>query len=283
MAGFRESLGRKTPGIARFAGVFYRAFHALRYYTPQLGRIARWSLQSREFGNFTYALSDVSYQYLAHTLSVITGETVSRMLGYMNELGNDIELREFVIASVRQSPHRYESDDTCEFGRRVGWYAMARAAKPRVVVETGVDKGLGSVVLCAALRRNAAEGAPGQYFGTDINPNAGWLLRAPYDSVGRILYGDSIETLRRFDREIDLFVNDSDHSPEYEFREYLEVDRKLSAGAVVLGDNAHVSDSLARFSLQAGRRFVYFRETPKDHWYPGAGIGFSFPPVRTNV
>ena len=37
------------------------------------------------------------------------------------------------------------------YGRRLGWYALVRALKPRTVVETGADKGLGSCVL-AALR-----------------------------------------------------------------------------------------------------------------------------------
>ena len=81
------------------------------------------------------------------------------------------------------------------FGRRLGWYAVARAMKPRVVVETGVERGHGALLLCAALLRNAAEGAPGRYYGTDINPSAGWLLAGRYAETGKILYGDSIASL----------------------------------------------------------------------------------------
>jgi hypothetical protein len=81
------------------------------------------------------------------------------------------------------------------FGVTSGWYAFVRILS-RVVVETGVDKGLGSVLLCAALMRNRAEGFPGQYLGTDINPDAGFLLAEPYNGVGGILYGDSIQSLQ---------------------------------------------------------------------------------------
>ncbi len=41
-----------------------------------------------------------------------------------------------------------------------------------------MDKGLGSVVLAAALLRNAAEGHPGRLTSLDINPEAGYLARA---------------------------------------------------------------------------------------------------------
>ena len=87
-------------------------------------------------------------------------------------------------------------------------------------METGVDKGLGSCVLSAALLRNHAEGHPGRYLGTDINPQAGWLFQGPYRKAGQILYGDSIESLQCLEGPIDLFINDSDHSAEYEEREY---------------------------------------------------------------
>jgi hypothetical protein len=29
--------------------------------------------------------------------------------------------------------------------------------------------------------------------------------------------------------------------------------------------------------MKTGRNFVFFKEQPKAHWYPGAGIGISYP------
>jgi predicted O-methyltransferase YrrM len=148
--------------------------------------------------------------------------------------------------------------------------------KPRLIVETGVEKGLGSVLLCSALLRNQDEGFSGWYYGTDIAPEAGFLLAPPYDSVGQVLYGDSIESLKRLD-SIDLFINDSDHSPEYERLEYEVIASKMTPRGIILGDNAHYTGELASFSENRGRQFLFFHEEPAAHWYPGGGIGISFP------
>ena len=144
-------------------------------------------------------------------------------------------------------------------------------------METGVDKGLGAVVLCSAILKNKEEGFPGKYYGTDINDQAGYLLNDKYKSVGKIIYGDSIISLKNFDKTIDVFINDSDHSGNYEYQEYLTIKNKLSTKAIILGDNSHATDKLLKFSIENERNFILFREEPKNHWYPGAGIGISFP------
>ena len=123
-------------------------------------------------------------------------------------------------------------------------------------------------------------GGGGEYYGTDINPNAGQLLVEPLARFGKILYGDSLESLSELDVEIDLFINDSDHSVDYEMAEYQLIRDKLSDRAVILGDNSHATDKLSRFSEEFGRNFVFFSENPKNHWYPGGGIGISYPKTQ---
>jgi Methyltransferase domain len=262
-------------GLGRVVLVPVRLRTALGYYAPQLTRMVAWAISSREATNFTFEITQENYEYLAHTISAITGVPYSASLGYLDELQGDETLRRHVIDGIRKSPMRHSADERCAFGRRLGWYAFVRILKPRVIVETGVDKGLGSVTLCAALMRNEVEGFPGRYFGTDKDPDAGFLLTEPYSRVGKILYGDSIQSLEGIP-EIDIFINDSDHSAEYERREYELVAPKLGPNGLILGDNSHCTDVLARFSAERGRQFIFFREQPKDHWYPGAGIGISF-------
>ena len=254
----------------------FRFATAFGHHAPKLKHILSWTLLSRETTNFTYEITNKNQEYLAHTVSVVTGVPFSVAAGYIREIQDDENIRRHVIDRVRKGPKRSASDETCAFGRRVGWYAFARILKPRVVVETGVDKGLGSVVLCAALMRNQAEGFPGQYFGTDINPDAGFLLAEPYNSVGRRSFTAIRFSLCKPFPSIDLFVNDSDHSSEYERREYETIASKLSEDGLILGDNCHCNDVLADFSAKRGRQFVFFREEPKNHWYPGGGIGISF-------
>jgi predicted O-methyltransferase YrrM len=260
-----------------------RVAYALGYYAPQLSNIFLWGIRSREETNFTYDLSDDSFFYLAHTISVVTGTDIGTVQGYIREAREDSNLRDTVIRAIDASKYRFVSDARCEFGRRLGWYAFARILKPRVIVETGIDKGHGAILLCAALLKNRAEGTDGTYYGTDINPEAGWLLRPPYSEVGTFLFGDSIQSLRNFSHKIDLFINDSDHSAEYEYQEYRTVAEKLSETAIVLGDNSHVTPMLAKFAAERGMKFLYFREVPKDHWYPGCGIGIAFNGTRGGI
>lgn len=230
--------------------------------------------ETGETHNFTYDLTDRNLDYLAQMIALATGKPLAEVVGYIEEVRMDADL----IALARSSHVGSRANLTCPFGRRMGWYAIARATKPKVIVETGVERGHGAIVLCAALLRNGQEGCAGRYYGTDINPAAGELLRGKYASTGRILYGDSIQSLASLSEVVDLFVNDSDHSGEYEYDEYLTVERNLADHAIILGDNAHISSSLSRFSRERGRPFMFFREEPRNHWYTGAGIGISLPP-----
>jgi hypothetical protein len=240
------------------------------YYKDVSGRVLEWARSSREDSNFSFDITDRSKDYLAATISVVTGASIEQIQQYFTEPAADLAGYMPPLAAPLAIDH------PLNFGRRLGWYAIARAMKPRVIVETGVMHGIGAALLCSALRRNAREGAPGRYYGTEIDLAGGVLLAPPLTAFGEILFGDSIESLRKLDAKIDLFINDSDHSEEYEEREYQCVRPMLSERAIVLGDNSHVTDKLLRFSIETGRQFLFFRETPKDHWYPGSGIGISF-------
>lgn len=239
--------------------------------------VLRWLFKSREHTNFTYHLTALNQRYLANFLGIVCNQPATVMEAYMREVVEDAGLREHLIRCIQKGERNFLADDEPRYGRRIGWYAIVRATRPTVVIETGVDKGLGSCVLTAALQRNAAEGHPGRYFGTDINPKAGYLLQAPYDKYGQIVYGDSIESLKKMDSPIDLFINDSDHSMDYEMQEFETVAEKLSPTAIVLGDNSHFSSKLIDFASKTNRQFLFFQEQPEGHWYPGGGIGAAYP------
>jgi hypothetical protein len=267
----------KTSAIGRALLIPYRFAIALSYYGKPLRHMLTWCFRSREFTNFTYNLDVMNQAYLAAFISTVTGVHLEAIQEYIKELEEDAALRDHIQSLTLASNEAAVADLEVRYGRRIGWYAFVRALKPQVVVETGVDKGLGSCVLTAALMRNAAEGFPGYYYGTDVNPNAGYLLKDPYARYGTILYGDSIESLSRLQARIGLFVNDSDHSPEYEMREYETVQPLLCEKAVIIGDNAHWTRQLFDFARKTDRSFLFFQERPKDHWYPGGGIGVAFP------
>ena len=129
--------------------------------------------------------------------------------------------------------------------------------------------------------RNARNGFPGRYLGTELNPKAGYLLRGEYARYGEILYGVSIESLRKLGRPIDIFINDCYHSAACEANEDETIVDRLDAGGYVLGDSAHVTDKLEALARCTGRNFVLFKEQPYLHWYPRTGIGITFSPRET--
>ncbi|TAU82609.1 class I SAM-dependent methyltransferase [Rhizobium leguminosarum] len=279
--GFLLPLIRRLPapmrkGLRIVKGYPKRRSIALAYTLPSVRMAKEWAKKDKEVSNFYYDLTPANRDHLIQLISTITGVDYAVIDGYMSEMETDEELRNHLAQYMKAS--RYGDDIEIAYGRRLGWYAIARIKKPKVLIETGVDHGVGSCVLASALLRNSSEGFPGRYYGTEIRSEAGALLAGKYATTGRILYGDSIQSLSAFNEPIDMFVNDSDHSGEYEYREYQTISEKLAPEAIILGDNAHVTDSLSRFSRESDRRFVFFSEKPLNHWYPGAGIGISFRP-----
>lgn len=251
-----------------------RRKRALAYYSKKLEEIERWSSSKTEFSNFYYDLEESNLKDLASLLAVILNVNYELVMYYFSEVRNDKNLHSHIAKYFTQSSSL--KDSKTEYARRVGWYAIARILKPATIVETGVAQGMGSCIMSLALMNNKKDGAEGYYYGTDIDPNAGGMYSEPYSNFGEIIYGDSIQSLKELNVTIDLFINDSNHDFDYERSEYETIKKSLKPKSFILGDNSHVSDSLRNFSIANNRQYVFFREVPKDHWYPGAGIGISF-------
>lgn len=268
----------KTPLLGRATLAVVRAAYGARYVMPSMKNLVKWVFSSREVFNYTYHLAPGNRLYLASFLAAATESTPEIFEAYFHELEQDELLAQHFMRMTEASDERFQADRDVRFGRRIGWYALARHLKPPIILETGVDKGLGACVLASALIRNQQEGHAGRYLGTDINPKAGYLFTAPYNSVGKIMYGDSIASLRTLIDPIGLYINDSDHSADYEAREYEAIKPLLTESSYIIGDNAHVTDELRKFCVATGRTFNFFQEKPLNHWYPGAGIGLGFRP-----
>jgi len=255
---------------------------ALPYCLRQFAAMVRWAFASKEHYNHTYHLTELNLQYLASYVAVISGHKISEIQSYICELEQDEALRSLLRERTLASPDRHNSDVEPRYGRRLGWYALVRATKPRVIVETGVDRGLGTAVIAAALMRNAKEGYPGLVHATDIVPTCGHLFAEPYKSYGRILLGDSVELLKKFPEQVDIFLHDSDHRPEYEWAEFLAIEPRLHPASIVMSDNSQQTSKMFEFAGRIGKTFLYFQDQPKDHWWPGDGIGAAFVPgVKT--
>jgi hypothetical protein len=246
------------------------------YIGPQMAAWAKWLFTSREDTNYTYAVSELSIRNMAHTIASALGRPIAEIAGYFAEAQADAELAQWVREHAATGPRRGRSDLTAHYGRRLPWYAVARAIRPAVIVETGLDKGLGSVLLCTALLRNAAQGAPGRYVGMDTNTGAGELLGGRYAEVGSVIYGDSVQALKELPGSVGLFIGDCHWTADHERAEFAAVLPKLAAGGVILSGAAHVRPSLSEFAEQNGLDFTVLGERPINHWYPGGLIGMAW-------
>ena len=266
----------KLPIIGRLVLIVYRISVGLNFVLTTVGRYIKWLFVSKETTNLTYDLRDDNLIYLGHFVAAVTGKTYQEVDAFFKEILEDTFFYKHVQDLYQHGADAFKSDKEVRIARRLAWYAIVRMNKPKLVIETGVDKGLGSCVIAAALLRNREEGFEGSYYGTDINPSAGFLFKAPYNQVGKILYGDSIESLKKINEPIDVFINDSDHSENYEAEEYETIKNQLSASSYIIADNAHCNTKLHEFALKTGRKFLYFQEVPKNHWYLGASIAVAY-------
>ena len=233
------------------------------------GQSLRWLVSSREHTNLTYDLTDLNREHLAWFVADVVGSSVETVRGHLAELDGDWELRQHIEDATAASARRGLADREVRYGRRLGWYALVRGLRPDLVVETGTDKGLGSCVLAAALLRNGS----GELLTIDVNPGSGYLVDGKYAEVVDRRLGSSLEVLAGRDRKVDMFLHDSDHSPGYEAAELTAVAPHLDPAAVVLSDNAHMTDELLRWAEEDHSRFRYFAEQPADHVFPGGGSG----------
>ena len=275
-----NALSRKVARspLAQIAVFPVRTMTVLKHNARILKTSAHWLFNSHEHHNYTYDLTKRNHEHLAWYLATVTGTRVRDIRRWLEEVERDHALRAALTKGVATSKRRGLADKVVRYGRRIGWYACVRALKPKHVVESGIDKGLGSCLIAAALWRNTEEGYPGRLSALDINPDAGYLIQGRYHDFVDIIVGDSLQTIPTLTTPVDLFIHDSWHSAEHEAAEFRLVEHKLTKSAVLLTDNAAETDVLIRHAEKTGRRFLYFQDVPDLHWHPGDGTGIAWQP-----
>ena len=113
---------------------------------------------SKDDTNFTYDLEDKNLNELYKLLESVFDKNFEEIKKYSEELLNNSEIKYYLSNKIKSSDFKNFADSQILFSRRIGWYIIARILKPKIIVETGVDKGLGSVILAEALIKNKSEG-----------------------------------------------------------------------------------------------------------------------------
>lgn len=263
----------RIPIVGRLVVFTFRARRGLRPLLRYLRSYIRWLFTSREWTNLTSNITPHNRRELVEFVHLLTDADRETVAGFMIEAEEDRTLNDHVSATVGATPYYSWADKDVRIGKRIGWYAMIRAIKPAVVVESGIDKGLGSCVIAAALLRNKAEGSPGLLYALDIEETSGWLLGGPYNEVVEHRIGDSHDTLKNLERPIDLFIHDSNHSYDHERGEYGIIRDNLSKYALILSDNSHECTALMDFAAELGKSYHFWHERPDGAFYPVGGIG----------
>jgi methyltransferase family protein len=266
----RSNLRRRiaTSPIARGAAFPLRTMIVARYDAQLIGRSVDWLVRGRETHNFTYDLGSLNQDQLCWFISAVTGAGIGQVRAWMRELEEDRHLAGHLTRRLSSNPRWRVGAKEPHWARRSGWYAIVRAVQPDHVVETGTHLGLGSCVIAAALLRNGH----GRLTTIDTDQDAGYLIGEPWESVIDRRTGSSIDILGAL-QDVDVFLHDSLHTYDYETSELTAVEPNLRAGAIILSDNAHDSAALSDWAERSGRHYLFFKEQPLNHWWPGDGIG----------
>jgi hypothetical protein len=219
-----------------------------------------------ETDNFTYDLANDAE--LAGWVATVTGCNPELARRYVREPHQDEALNAWL--RVATSGRWLWTKREPRFGKRLGWYALARVLTPGLIIETGVHDGLGSMILVRALERNADQGAPGRLVSFDINPDAGWLVGAhPMWELRVQSSQEGLPEVLERPPAPEMFIYDGVHSREDELWDLETVHRHLSPNGVLVSDDAHTG-AMAELCERHGLVYSEVVERPARHFYPGA-------------
>jgi predicted O-methyltransferase YrrM len=259
-----QKLGLDTRYLRRFRWIA-KANAVRRIGVPLRSQLC-YVLLDPEVDNFTYELDNPDA--LVDWVAAVTGATRAQARARLAEPAADEPLQARLRAATRAHP--LWSKAAPPFGKRLGWYAVARLIGPRLIVETGVHDGLASLLLLRALELNRDDGSPGRLLSFDINPAAGWLVgeHPLWQLEIRSTRPGLAEALSEAG-PVDLFIHDSLHTYEHELYELDTAADHLAPGGALISDNAHATPALREVAAAHGLSRHEFREFPRGHFYSG--------------
>ncbi|HEY1689354.1 MAG TPA: class I SAM-dependent methyltransferase [Solirubrobacteraceae bacterium] len=232
--------------------------------------VGGYVLLDPELGDFSYELENEDE--LAGFLASALGSDRATVAGYLAEAHEAPSLTTELEARVRLRP---DIKRPVQLSMRISWYAVARLLKPRLIVETGIYHGLGSLALLTALERNRAEGSDGRLISFDLDPGTGWMVPEQLRAAWQPVYASTFDALDATlaGEAVDLFIGDT--PPEYEIEsfEMHGAMRHAAERIVLLCAGGDRTPALPELAGELGAEYHYFRERPRHPVFSGAGIG----------
>ncbi len=232
----------------------------------------RYVLFDPEIESFSYELANEA-QVVAE-LALALERPAVELAGYVEEARTDPELNECLARHVRW---RFDVKSRLPLGNRLAWYLTARAEKPRVVVETGIYLGLGSLVLLRALARNAEEGHPGELISFDAVAEAGSLVRPGLRDRWKRVIGPTTATLSAAleGRRVGLMLQDTPHTEENQRFEFGAVLDHAAARVILFDGSGGKSPTLRSMAEERGGSYHHVPVRSRNHVFPGDPAAFA--------
>jgi predicted O-methyltransferase YrrM len=239
----------------------------------------RFVLLDPEPDNFTYQVANAPE--LARWAAAVVERDVSAMQAFVAEPAED----EVLQARLRSATagRWFWTKAAPPFGKRLAWYALARALTPKLIVETGAHDGLASLLLLRALERNIEENKAhtGRLVSFDVNPASGWLVGSNPLWELRIQPSQSgLADLLRASGCVDMFIYDGWHTHAAEHKDLAVAEEYLSSNGILLSDDAQVTHALEDLCRERGLRYLTVQEVPTGHFYPGTVLGAGRKPTH---
>jgi predicted O-methyltransferase YrrM len=225
--------------------------------------MARW--WNFNFGQrLSFALKNPGYALRAITRDAfgiderffarVTGASLSEMRKYLNEPFHDKEFLEHLRRSERDFSAGIAS--AAMYGKKVlQQYALVRAFKPELIVETGIASGVSSYYILQALRVNGT----GMLHSIEIDDRSylppgrepGWIVPDSIRDRWQIHIGDARGLLPVVLEElhtVDMFIHDSLHTAEHMKFEFECAYPCLPNGGLLIADDALWNSSFPDFA-----------------------------------
>jgi predicted O-methyltransferase YrrM len=245
----------------------------------EVGRALRWLFTSREWTNFSYEYTQTGRDAAIEVLSIVTARPREEIARYATELEQDQALRDSLRRGIEAAGYRFGIDPGMGLGKRLLHYIVARATKPRVVVEAGTHLGLGAAVLRRALERNRAEGHAGKLYAVDLIEGHGQLLDRSDASIAELTIADTVAFLERLGEPVDYFIHETASDDAHERAQFAQLSKRLAPGGIVV--TPWLTPRFIEFvHSQPGYGLLPIREEPARHWHGGDTMSFAFPLKR---
>lgn len=223
-----------------------------------------------EVESHTYDVANVGE--LADFLAGEFGLDRDRVLGYLHEPDTDPT---FNTRWRQRMKFRFDVKHRVQLANRLIWWGLVRSLRPRLIVECGIYTGVGSLVLLRALERNREEGIPGELLSIDFDPTMGWAVPPELEDGWTTVTGMTSDVLDSSidGRQVGMLIHDTPHTYENQLHEFSTAIAHAADRLVLIDSSGGQTPALRELCAQNDGRYRYFREVPKEHFYPGNGSG----------